>query len=688
MASLAIWECPLCLRSIPNGAPRAQHWKNIWKNANDPTRCDYVAMATPVMATPVALTASAAVPLLAVSRISTPSAYGLSALTRRSGTTVEDSRRCRAAYTIGTTPLPPGTSPRDVCILQRVWERYKGDVLSQFCHAFWKFYLPLHQLSRTAQDAALKAAKSTFLQRRSVTYKKFAASKRVLAQKINSISQPFWPQVSHTCEINLSDFQLPSGTKKVTFKFMDPVWGWVVAARRLHPLDLHWKPVSQRGRNPVYGGGVQFGQAFMQACKSCPPGSYPMPFKLHWDGTGTLLCIYDILDEFLRYFPAYFCDGTGAHGMSAAPICIGVANYNGSSADSHCCLGYIPATPDSNMITNSTEVKHFIRQKCALAILKVLDLSARTGLTCRLKNQHGVEVTRLLFPRLMSMNLDQPEAQLTFGLQNKNCCSKCKWRQGRSAFRKNSSQSGTAVRRLYIRSHDATETPARRDAARSKLKLWGFNYKRVSCLFELEDVLVRIPDLDEVFPCVDFRDFMHALKIFLHRVIVLETLAVIGIKQSIRRLMLTRLEALYARQTFRDRYGQSYRKKVQIFSGKDMSAKDKVALLFTLPHVLGHTSDILEPDMREPLLTALATAQLLIITCSGMRSYTVSELDTIFHRGYIRLFGSLQTLHSTDYDKRLTKHRRASDRVPCPQPPPMPERYECLCTCDIFNVYL
>ena len=185
MTSLAIWECPLCLRSIPNGAPRAQHWKNIWKNANDPTRCDYVAMATPVMATPVALTASAAVPLLAVSRISTPSSYGLSALARRSGTTVEDSRRCRAAYTIGTTPLSPGTSPRDVCILQRVWERYKGDdVLSQFCPAFWKFYLPLHQLSRTAQDATLKAAKSTFLQRRSVTYKNSRLARGCLHRKL------------------------------------------------------------------------------------------------------------------------------------------------------------------------------------------------------------------------------------------------------------------------------------------------------------------------------------------------------------------------------------------------------------------------------------------------------------------------------------------------------------------------
>ena len=655
------WECPLCLRVLPAGSVSANHWKNIWKDANDPTRCDFVGRCESAVAYSVPVTTPLTTVASAVPALTTPAAPSscvitapsscvpLSELARRRETTAQQARVLRAGYTIHAVHAVSNHA-RDVCGLQRAWSQYKVAVLEKFCPTFWQFYLPLHHLSRSAQDAALKAAKTTFLQRRSSMYKNFAISKRALITRLNTIPQQFWPMVSHTCEIQLQHFNLPSGTKKVTFKFMDPVWGWVVAARRLHPLDLHWKPVSQRLHTPVYGGGVQFGQAFLQACKSCPRGSYPMAFKLHWDGTG-------------------------AFGMSCAPLCIGVANYNGSSADAHCCLGYIPATPDAKMITYSTEVKHYIRQKCALAVLNVLELAARTGFTCRLKNQHGVEVVRLLFPRLMSMNFDHPEAQLIFGLQNKTFCSKCKWRQGRSAFRRNSSQSGTAVRQMYTLSHDNSATQTRREKARSKLKLWGFNYKRVSCLFELVDVLVRIPGKDEVYPCVDFRDIMHGLKIFLHRVIVLDTLAVIQIKQSIKRLMLSRLEALCARQTFRDRHGQSYRRKVQIFSGKDMSAKDKVALLFLLPHVIGHTSDILESTIREPLLTALSTAQLLIIASSGLRSYTTAELDIIFHRGYIRLFGALQTLHSIDYDKKLSKHRLNPDKFPFPLPPPLQRRY-------------
>ena len=55
----------------------------------------------------------------------------------------------------------------------------------------------------------------------------------------------------------------------------------------------------------------------------------------------------------------------------------------------------------------------------------MLDAATR-GVRVRLKNRTGREVARVLFPRLSSMNFDQPEAQLMFGLQNKQGCSKCR----------------------------------------------------------------------------------------------------------------------------------------------------------------------------------------------------------------------------------------------------------------------
>ena len=96
-----------------------------------------------------------------------------------------------------------------------------------------------------------------------------------------------------------------------------------------------------------------------------------------------------------------------------------------------------------------TKIKFHIRQRCAAAILNVLESAAEGGVICRLKDADNNDIVRWLFPRLMAMNFDQPEAQLVFGMLNRQSCSKCRWRKGRSAFRHGSLHSGTVVRRLY-----------------------------------------------------------------------------------------------------------------------------------------------------------------------------------------------------------------------------------------------
>jgi hypothetical protein len=173
-------------------------------------------------------------------------------------------------------------------------------------------------------------------------------------------------------------------------------------------------------------------------------------------------------------------DGTSAGGLAACPICIGVANTNRSTASAHFCLGYIPHTPGIAQSPQATECKYHVRQQCLAAILNVLESVARHGFICRLKNRHGVETVRLLKPRLMAMNMDQPEAQLSFGMRNRTSCSKCKWRKGRSAFRKSSFQSASAVKRLYRIAQ--AQRAVNKHLAASKLRNWGFNPNRRCCL--------------------------------------------------------------------------------------------------------------------------------------------------------------------------------------------------------------
>ena len=152
----------------------------------------------------------------------------------------------------------------------------------------------------------------------------FPPSKRALFTRIRKIP-PFWIHVMHTIQIDVSAFVLPSGIKKIMFEFIDPIWRWIVAVRRQNPVDFHWKSIDQ-GEVAEYGAGVQYGEAFHQACMSCPPNSYPMCVSLHWDGTH-------------------------GHGLHTAPICIGVANTNRQRSEAHFCLGYMPETPNASKLT-------------------------------------------------------------------------------------------------------------------------------------------------------------------------------------------------------------------------------------------------------------------------------------------------------------------------------------------------
>lgn len=459
-------------------------------------------------------------------------------------------------------------------------------------------------------------------------------------------------QVMHRVNIDVSQVKLTkplkSGTKSVRFEFIDPLWAWVCTASDQNPNELHWKPAAQNQQNPVYGGGVQYGKSFLEACNSCPPGTYPMCVSLHWDGTS----------------------GGGIH---ADPICIAVANSNSCSAEAQCCIGYMPSVPDDGRPgfadhKDSTTMKFHIRQQCCLAILRVLEQGAVRGVRCRLPTTRNAQVSMVLFPRLICMNFDQPEAQLFFGLKNKTSCSKCRWRKGFSAFRKGTLTSGSQVRRLY-RIVKAGGPEAKKCS--EKLQRWGFNPKRQCCLhsvLEVDKLLVRVPNgIDEVFPCVDYRDRMHSVFIFLHRVLVETLNTVPELTPAKKAVFDQRLQKLCQNRYFRDSNDKVFRKQSSIFVSTGMTAADKIAMLFMMPHVLGYAADLIPQQHREALLTVIAHVQLVFIAVSGNRQYTKSELHAIFDRGYLVIFGGLESIRGGIYQAQRARHDNDPENCPPPK---------------------
>ena len=154
---------------------------------------------------------------------------------------------------------------------------------------------------------------------------------------------------------------------------------------------------------------------------------------------------------------------------------------------------------------------------------------------------------------------------------------------------------------------------------------------------------------------------------FLHRVFV-ETLNTIPELTPSKRVVFDqRLQYLCENRFFRDNANKVLRSQKSIFESTGMTAADKVAMMFLMPHVLGHTADLIPPQYREPVLTASAHIQLVFIAVSGRRPYTRSELHAIFDRGYLVIFGCLEQIRATIYTAGLEAHDADPDDAPAPK---------------------
>ena len=125
-------------------------------------------------------------------------------------------------------------------------------------------------------------------------------------------------------------------------------------------------------------------------------------------------------------------------------------------------------------------------------------------------------------------------------------------------------------------------------------------------------------------------------------------------------------------RSFRDvETGRSHRVQKSIFKDANMSATDKWIMLFLLPHVLGHKGELIPENVRVPLLTAIAHAQLIILASRGRREYTKSELSQIYDKGYVEVFKALEYINRVDHDSKYVaacdKHAKDPDNHPAPK---------------------
>lgn len=228
----------------------------------------------------------------------------------------------RLGYCIESVDMELTAGARNFVPIQDAWDHMLRTCADRYSDVFWKFFLALHRFSQVTVDTALvQARRMPFFPKE--LHKSFPQSRRVMMSKLDCIPK-FWQIVEHKHRIDVSHFNLPSGTRFIDFEFIDPIWGWLLAARRHHPADLHWIPrAKHRTQAPLYGGGVQYGEFLRHAYTTRAEGSFPMLVTLHWDGTF-------------------------GRGLDVTPIAVGVGNINNCDESKETCIAYVPSTPDQS----------------------------------------------------------------------------------------------------------------------------------------------------------------------------------------------------------------------------------------------------------------------------------------------------------------------------------------------------
>ena len=245
-------------------------------------------------------------------------------------------------------------------------------------------------------------------------------------------------------------------------------------------------------------------------------------------------------------------------------------------------------------------------------------------------------------------------------------CSKCKWRKGRSAFRRSGRQDKLKITALY----DIYEinTGVVQVSAGRKLQRWGFNPDRRCLLHTLCDhLLIKPPGHEnDLLPCLDYRDRLHGLLTFLHRTLY-QSFARMGLSKKLKTTLDQRLSELGLQRVMRERgNARSYRVQRSLFKEVGMSGEDKVQWMMILPHVIGHRALCLPEPLRLPVLSAISIAQVMVIGSRGLRSYTVAELQLIYDQGFLEFFAAIERIHEINhnriYNKRMRKHIRNPEK--------------------------
>ena len=164
---------------------------------------------------------------------------------------------------LGSSPDCSYTGSADYGALVVALRKYCLHVLESRDKKFWLLYLATRHLHNDEQRAILGLVRKLFVKR--VTKRGWCPDKRAVRALLQK--KPFWPLVTYTYTCDLTTFKVP-GLGVVTYKFIDPIFAWIVQARKLckkYELLFRHREARKKGSGEqTWGSCVSCGGAMRQ----------------------------------------------------------------------------------------------------------------------------------------------------------------------------------------------------------------------------------------------------------------------------------------------------------------------------------------------------------------------------------------------------------------------------------------
>ena len=289
-----------------------------------------------------------------------------------------------------------------VCVLLKLQEAYDEHcvrVRRLYTDDFWRVFSSVYTERAVIIDRVLRTCRDVYVPK-GQKRKMFEVSTRMIRNASLVTAGDFSSHIMHEINIPVDHLHLPTDTKPIKFRFVNPLWAWVTAANvmisfghkmNFQPRVMLHKKTGQR----LYGAGVSFGDCLKFAYARTPRNGKPALFGISFDG-----------------------GDSGVSDRNGYPICVSVLNFDGADPLQCGLVGFIPkldvplSFKEGKSKTYLT-ARAYILQKCIGSILDELEHVSRDGFTAYLGDE-----LMTLHPFLVAVRVDTKERKSYFGLKS------------------------------------------------------------------------------------------------------------------------------------------------------------------------------------------------------------------------------------------------------------------------------